>query len=125
MQLRKLYASIKYEQLNKQDIKMLYYFGILNGYGGGGQNPIVKFFIGLICRKFKTANSEKHDYWFWLGGDIKRFHECNTKFYFAMQRDAMLLTGWEKYRFLFIAFLAYLAVELFWKKYFYFHKKSV
>lgn len=73
----------------------------------------MKFFIGLICRKFKTANSEKHDYGFWVGGDLKRFHECNTKFYYAMQRDAMLLTGWEKYHFLIIAFLAYIAVELF------------
>jgi hypothetical protein len=34
MHLRTLYASIKYEQLTKQDKKMLYSFGILNGYGG-------------------------------------------------------------------------------------------
>jgi hypothetical protein len=113
MHLRTLYASIKYEQLHKQDKKMLTSLGILNGYGGGGQSPIARFLIGIICRKFKEANAEKHDYGFWLGGNLARFHECNTKFYLAMQRDATRLIGWKKYHFLFIAFLAYLAVDLF------------
>jgi hypothetical protein len=37
---------------------MLTSLGILNGYGGGGQSPIARFLIGIICRKFKEANAE-------------------------------------------------------------------
>jgi len=123
MRLNKIYASIKYEDLSEKDIEVLKSFGILNGYGGAGSNWLVRKLIWLICSKFKLANSQKHDYGFWIWWDIERFHECNTKFYYAMLEDAISLKWPERYFFLFIAFLSYLAVEFFWKKYFSFTEK--
>lgn len=121
MRLAKLYASIPYESLNEQDKKMFYSLGIFNGFWWGGQNPIIKFFIWLICRKFNIAISEKHDYWFYLGWSIERFHECNDKFYKAMKQDALAVRWISKFYYCIIAVLAYYSIELFGKKYFYFH----
>ena len=118
MSLAELYASIPYESLNDQDIKMFYSMGIFNGFGWGGSNPIIKFFIELICWKFHMAISQKHDYSYFVGGSIARFHECNLWFYRAMKCDAMAVPWISKYYYLLISFLAYTAIELFWKKYF-------
>lgn len=125
MHLREIYKHIPYDKLNKQDKQILKKRWVFNGFWWAGTNPIVKFLIEIICRHFKEVNADKHDYGFWIGGDINRFHECNTKFYFACQKDALRLQWFTKFKFLFIAMLAYIAIELFWKKYFYFTKKSV
>ena len=121
MKLAELYASIPYESLNDQDIKMFYSMGIFNGFGWGGSNPIIKFFIERICWKFHIAISQKHDYSYFVGGSIARFHECNLWFYRAMKQDAMAVPWISKYYYWFVAFLAYTAIELFGKKYFNFH----
>jgi hypothetical protein len=121
MKLAELYASIPYESLNEQDIKMFYSLGIFNGFGWGGQNPIIKFFIERICSKFNIAIANFHDYSFWLWGDIARFHECNLWFYRAMKEDAMSVPWISRFYYCIISFLAYNAIELFGKKYFNFH----
>ena len=123
--LREIYSQIKYNDLTEFDKKILREIWVFNWYGWAGTNPIIKFLIGLICYNFKEVNSEKHDYWFWIGWDINKFHECNTKLYFAIEKDALTLNWWEKYIFLVVWLLAYLAIEFLWKKYFYFRNKSV
>ncbi len=121
MKLAEIYATIPYESLNEQDIKMFYSMGIFNWFGGGWQNPIIKFLIWLICRKFDIAIANKHDYSYYLGWSIARFHECNLWFYRAMKEDAMAVPWISKFYYLQIAFLSYTAIELFGKKYFNFH----
>ncbi len=121
MRLAELYASIPYESLNDQDIKMFYSLGIFNGFGGWWSNPIIKFFIERICSKFNIAHANKHDFSFFVGGDIARFHECNLWFYRAMKEDAMAVPWISKFYYCIISFLAYNAIELFGKKYFNFH----
>ena len=121
MKLAELYASIPYESLNDQDIKMFYSLGIFNGFGWGGQNPIIKFFIWLICKDFHIAIADRHDYWFYLWWTIERFHECNLWFYRAMKQDAMAVPWMSKFYYCIVAYFAYTAIELFGKKYFNFH----
>ena len=121
MKLAELYASIPYESLNEQDKKMFYSLGIFNWFWWGGQNPIIKFFIWLICRKFNIAHANKHDYSYFVGGSIARFHECNLWFYRAMKEDAMAVPWIRKYYYCIVAYFAYTAIELFGKKYFNFH----
>lgn len=115
--------KIPFNKLTKAQKELLRKEGVFNGFWWAWTNPIIKFLIEKICRHFKEANADKHDYWFYIGWDIKRFHECNDKFLLAIQKDSLRLSGFTKYKFLFIAFLAYTAIELFWKKYFYFTNK--
>lgn len=121
MKLAEIYATIPYESLNEQDIKMFYSMGIFNGFGGWWSNPIIKFFIERICSKFNIAHANRHDYSYYIGGSIARFHECNLWFYRAMKCDAMAVHWIAKFYYLQIAFLSYTAIELFGKKYFNFH----
>lgn len=121
MRLAGLYASIPYESLNEQDIKMFYSLGIFNGFGWWWSNPIIKFFIEQICWKFNIAHANKHDLSYFVWGDLARFHECNLWFYRAMKEDAMAVPWIRKFYYLHIAFFAYISIELFWKKYFNFH----
>ena len=121
MRLAELYASIPYESLNEQDIKMFYSLGIFNGFWWGGQNPIIKFFIERICSKFNIAIANKHDFGFFVWWSIARFHECNLWFYRAMKKDAMAVHWISKYYYWLIALFAYYSIELFGKKYFNFH----
>lgn len=121
MNLAELYATIPYESLNEQDIKMFYSMGIFNGFWWGGQNPIIKFFIERICWKFNIAHANRHDYSFFVGGSLAMFHECNLWFYRAMKCDAMAVPWISKFYYWLIALFAYYSIELFGKKYFNFH----
>ena len=121
MKLIDQYKDIKYEDLTEWEIKMFQSLWIFNWFGGGWQNPIIKFFIWLICRKFNIAHANKHDYSYFVGGSIARFHECNLWFYRAMKQDAMAVPWISKFYYWFVAFLAYTAIELFGRKYFNFH----
>lgn len=85
MPLKKLYSSIKYEELNKQDIAVLKELHILNGFGGARQSIIVRFFLSLVLKKFSIAIADKHDYGYWLGVTSRK--ECDEKFFRAMIQD--------------------------------------
>ena len=87
MLLKKLYSSIKYEDLSEKDIEVLKSLGILNGYGGAGSNWLVRKLIWLILKKFDIAIANSHDYWYWLWVTPRK--ECDEKFFQAMIQDML------------------------------------
>lgn len=113
-----------YNELTSQEIQNLTDNGVLNGFWGGGQNPIIRFFIWLIMSDFDTAIASKHDYSYYIGGDDARRKHCDEMFYSAMVFDIyhLFLDGkigklgviWKNI----IAYLAYLSIRLFGAHYF-------
>ncbi len=74
-------------------------------------------FIRPPYKIFFIASCNKHDLWYYIGWDEKRRKECDIWFLQAMFRDAekkWILEFYYKSR----ALLFYIAVRIFWSKYF-------
>jgi hypothetical protein len=113
---------VKYKNLSQEEKDMLKWLGILNGYWPSGDWLLHKI-LKCLTPAFSEANSYKHDWGFYLGWDLAFFHECNSKFFYAMVRDAM--RSKRRMYYLFMACMYYMAVELKGKKYFNFREVSV
>ena len=83
-----------------------------NGCGGKGAWIKVPNFIF-------EASCNQHDIGYGIGGDEARRFECDGKFFIMMIKDTFQVNGWFK-RFYFQswAFVYFVAVRIFGKKYF-------
>ena len=83
-----------------------------NGCGGKGAKIKVPNFIF-------EASCNKHDKGYGIGGDEARRFECDGKFFIMMLKDTMRLTGWFRRVYYQVwAFVYFIAVRIFGKKYF-------
>lgn len=115
MTLKERYIWRRYEELTKEEIRMFEWLWIFNWFGWGWSNPIIKFLIWRILRKFNIAIANKHDMWYWLWSPDRK--TCDYKFLKAMLKDSMHTWILIPY-YLLISILAYTAIRLFWKKYY-------
>ena len=121
MLLKRLYSSIKYEDLNAQDKTALSSLWILNWFWWARQSKIIRFFLWLVLKKFSIAIADKHDYWYWLA--IVPRKECDEKFFRAMIQDIVNIyeKSWWKLELIwnfYLCFIAYISIRLLgWKYY--------
>lgn len=85
MELKDNYKEIKFEDLSKKHIEFLENIWVLNWYWWAWSNWLIRKLIWFVTRKFKKANSQKHDYWYWVAVTSRK--ECDEKFFKAMIDD--------------------------------------
>lgn len=117
-----------YQQMTSLEVKHLEEAWILNGFWGGWQNPIIRFFIWLIMSDFDTAIANFHDYGYWIWWDENRRRHCDEMFYSAIIFDIyQLFLKWKIWKLgviwkNIIAYLAYLSIRFFGAHYFNYKK---